>query len=162
MIMSTKEYQGVLVDFETGLLYKKVQGKWVLKSTRISDRGYVYASVGNKCVRVHRFVYSASLGHDLEKHQELNHIDQNKTNNALSNLQLCSRSENCQWVKTRSRNKSGINGVYFDKETSKWRCCININGKRKHLGRFATLEEAKLARESKVKELNLSGHMYFE
>jgi hypothetical protein len=50
-------------------------------------------------------------------------------------------------------NTSGIKGVSFDKTRNKWRAHIKINGKQMHLGRFDNIEDAKLARQNKAKEL---------
>ena len=77
----------------------------VLKS-RVS-KGYlrvdIYQNGKMKSHRVHRLVASAFFDapntHFDESHNEVersqvNHIDGNKTNNAVSNLEWCSRSEN--------------------------------------------------------------------
>lgn len=77
----------------------------VLKS-RVS-KGYlrvdIYQDGRMKSHRVHRLVASAFFDapdtHFDESHNEVersqvNHIDGNKTNNAVSNLEWCSRSEN--------------------------------------------------------------------
>ncbi len=59
--------------------------------------------------------------------------------------------DNCRWatryeqqMNTSSNNDkpSGIKGVYFDKTNGKWRSRISVNGKRKSLGYFDTVEEA--------------------
>ena len=77
----------------------------VLKS-KVS-KGYlrvdIYQGGKMKSHRVHRLVASAFFdapdSHFDERHNEVersqvNHIDGNKTNNAVSNLEWCSRSEN--------------------------------------------------------------------
>ena len=48
--------------------------------------------------------------------------------------------------KTPANNKSGATGVGFRSREQKWVSRININGKRKQLGMFDTLEEAIQAR----------------
>ena len=45
----------------------------------------------------------------------------------------------------RSTNPSGSKGVYYIQSTAKWLVQVRINGRQKHLGVFATLEEAKAA-----------------
>jgi hypothetical protein len=47
-----------------------------------------------KSVLVHRLIGMAFLG--LRDDQELNHVDGNKINNNLSNLEISTRSENCK------------------------------------------------------------------
>lgn len=46
----------------------------------------------------------------------------------------------------RKNNKTGVNGVYWDKKLKKYRARINVKGKNISLGCFKTLEEAKKAR----------------
>lgn len=49
--------------------------------------------------------------------------------------------------KTSKANTTGVRGVTFDKATNKYRATIEFQGKKHHLGRFKTLEEAKKKRE---------------
>lgn len=49
--------------------------------------------------------------------------------------------------RTSKANTTGVRGVTFDKATNKYRATIEFQGKRYHLGRFKTLEEAKQKRE---------------
>lgn len=54
----------------------------------------------------------------------------------------------------RSNNKSGATGVYFDKNTGKWRAVIMFKGKRKCLGRFTDFSEAVEARALAEKQIH--------
>lgn len=45
-----------------------------------------------------------------------------------------------------SNNRSGVKGVSYDKATDRWRATICFKGKRIHIGRFDTLQEAAVAR----------------
>ena len=69
---------------------------------------------------------------------EIDHIDNCKTNNNIENLRVVNRSENGQ-------NKSKTKGYYWDKRNGKWRAQIMINKKRIQLGRYDTEEEAREA-----------------
>jgi hypothetical protein len=42
----------------------------------------------------------------------------------------------------RKNNKSGFNGVCFDKSKNKWKSSIHFNNKEIHLGRFYNLADA--------------------
>jgi hypothetical protein len=53
----------------------------------------------------------------------------------------------------RSDNVSKVTGVYWRKDTSKWRAEITKDGVRKHLGLFETKEEAIKARKDAEAEL---------
>lgn len=63
--------------------------------------------------------------------------------------------ENCKWSdnveqgrnrRVQVNNNSGVKGVSFFSKTNKWRVCIKINGKNKHLGYYETIKEAEDAR----------------
>ena len=71
----------------------------------------------------------------------IDHIDNNKLNNALDNLQIITNRQNTS--KRITKYSSKYVGVSFDKKNEKWMSSIRINGKSKHLGRFNTEEEAR-------------------
>jgi hypothetical protein len=62
-----------------------------------------------------------------------------------SNCKWASKEEQMRNRRTLRNNKTGVNGVYLNK-SGKFHAQINVNNKRKHLGFFNTLEEAKEAR----------------
>ena len=60
---------------------------------------------------VHRIVYEAVTGEPIPKNLEINHIDENKDNNARSNLELLSHKENVNYGSRNSRaSKTMTNG----------------------------------------------------
>ena len=69
----------------------------------------------------------------------IDHIDNNKTNNNLSNLQIITHAENIR----KDRKSKESSGVHFDGK--KYNAYKYDNGKKLHLGRFNTFTEAKLA-----------------
>jgi hypothetical protein len=56
----------------------------------------------------------------------------------------------------KKNNKSGVTGVYLEKQTGKWRAYINIMGKSIKLGRFDSFEKAVTTR--KKAELRYGFH----
>ena len=63
--------------------------------------------------------------------------------------------ENCVWASwTKQRrnqricktNTSGTSGIYFDKQSKRYRVCIGNDYKNHYIGRFDTMEEAIIAR----------------
>ena len=48
----------------------------------------------NKFYLVHRLVAKAFLKHNLDKYDTIDHLDQNKRNNSLSNLEIVTEEEN--------------------------------------------------------------------
>ena len=75
----------------------------------------------------------------------IDHIDGNARNNNISNLRLANNSTNQMNQKLRSDNSTGVKNVYFHKLTNKYHVRVSVNGNRKNLGYFQTLEEAAMA-----------------
>ena len=72
----------------------------ILKPNRNSS-GYVRVPLYNdeneyKQTLVHRLVYMAHVG-PIPKGMQINHKDENKTNNCIDNLELMTNKENCSY-----------------------------------------------------------------
>ena len=105
-----------------------------------------------KTFTVHKLVAMAFLGHvPCGFKLVVDHIDGNRTNNNLSNLQIITNRENT------SNNKKGGSskyvGVSLHKPSDKWISRIQINDKQKHLGTFKTEIEAHNAYQEALKNL---------
>jgi hypothetical protein len=101
-------------------------------------------------VRVHVLVAKAFLGHEPCGHQVVvDHLDDDKTNNRVSNLNLTTQRDNC----SRRGGSSKYAGVYFFKRDKNWRAYIDIDGKREQLGTYPTEDEAYQARLQKLATL---------
>jgi hypothetical protein len=70
----------------------------------------------------------------------VDHIDNNKDNNHLSNLQIVTSRKNSS--KDKINKTSRYTGVYFDKPHNKWRADIRTTSGRKFLGYFNSQEDA--------------------
>ncbi len=96
--------------------------------------------------RVHRLVWEAWRG-PIPDGKQIDHIDGDRANNALANLRLATNGENSR-NRTRlgSNNTSGATGVWWDRDKRRWVVDLYLDGKRLRVGRFRTLEGAKIAR----------------
>lgn len=105
--------------------------------------GYLALTVNNKPEYLHRLILGAKRG------EVVDHKDPNKVLDCRrSNLRLCTQRQNCYNTTKRVDNTSGYKGVSYDKERNKWEAYIHLpsvvsnKSYKKHLGRYATAEQA--------------------
>jgi len=135
---------------------------WIKKTNRRIKVGQVTAiTSANGYMRImfktiyyyaHRLAYYMYYGIDpLEK--LVDHIDGDKANNKINNLRLATRSQNgMNRVSLAINNTSGATGVVWNKRKKKWAARITIDRFQKHLGLFASKEDAiKSRREAETK-----------
>ncbi len=124
-----------------------LHGERIVGLKVMSRGGYLVVDIGRGATRVaHRLVWEAFNG-AIPDDREIDHIDGDPTNNALANLRLATRRENCRnRVRRYRNNKSGWTGVQWFKKGQKWRAYIQTELGHKHLGCFARLDEAIAAR----------------
>ena len=119
-------------------------------------RGYVIVQLfkdGNRRNhKIHRLVANAFLDNPNDK-LCVDHKDNNKTNNNISNLRFATAKENNQNSKLSIKNTSGCKGIYFNKRIKKWHARIMIDGIQIHLGYYDNLEDAKIARVNRANEV---------
>lgn len=83
----------------------------------------------------HQLVAMVFLNHIPCGHRlVVDHIDGNRLNNNLSNLQVITNRENTS--KDQRGGSSQYVGVCWSKQSEKWKVQIRIEGKQKHLGYF--------------------------
>ena len=124
---------------------KKCVYKALIKKNGISKRGYWEVSFyknGKGCrKKTHRLLAICFIDNP-KNHPQVNHIDGNKLNNKISNLEWVNNRENsCHRVKN-SNCTSKYVGVSYFKRDNKWRSSIQFNGKSVRFGMFKTEEEA--------------------
>lgn len=102
---------------------------------------YKYArSSGKNMVSMHRVIMGVT---DPKVH--VDHINHNGLDNRKCNLRLCNNSQNQMNRKKASGCSSIYKGVSYAISRNKknpWLASIRINGKKKHIGHYATQEDA--------------------
>ncbi|KKP81580.1 MAG: hypothetical protein UR84_C0021G0002 [candidate division WS6 bacterium GW2011_GWD1_35_594] len=106
--------------------------------------GYVYISIDNKQYRAHRLAFLYVTG-SLPTGQ-VDHRDRVRHNNKWDNLRDANFVINGRNMSITNRNKSGVKGVYWNKNINKWHAQIRVIGKLIHIGFFDDLVAAKDAR----------------
>lgn len=106
----------------------------------IAKHGYIVIRVDKRLYTAHRLAWLYVYGEWPSKN--IDHINRNRSDNRISNLRSASQSENCQNTSLRSDNKSGHAGVYWCKNSQKWRAYIGVDGKRISLGYFHEKDDA--------------------
>lgn len=138
-------------DPDTGILRWRTghcPGKETGKATWL---GYRLVGLPTGQFPAHRVIWK--LVYDLEP-EYIDHLDGNRSNNALANLRSVTRAENARNARMRKDNSSGICGV--DHHHGKWRARIHYNGKSVLLGYFETQEEAARARAKAERKFGFS------
>ncbi|ABV26559.1 HNH endonuclease [Xanthomonas phage Xop411] len=108
------------------------------------SKGYLRVKLHGKLYYAHRLAWLLHTGSWPSKH--LDHKNGQKYDNRIENLRECDNLENHQNQKKRSDNISGVTGVSWNKQNSKWQSRICFAGKEIFLGLFTTIEEASAAR----------------
>jgi hypothetical protein len=100
-----------------------------------------YARVAYQGIRplYHAVVWILHYG-EIPNGLQIDHIDGNRTNNAITNLRLVTPQENsCN----KSIHRTGrLVGCYFHKSSGKWMARARINGNRFYIGCFETEQKA--------------------
>lgn len=117
-----------------------MRSRWYL-----SAKGYVVRSIwkdGHKpTLRLHRVL----LGLEPGDPREVDHINRDKLDNRRANLRIVTRAENGQNVSGQQSSTSAYRGVHWDSARRCWRAKVKISGRERHVGRFASEQEAGLA-----------------
>ena len=124
----------------------------------ISNSGYKVIDLRVNGLRTKYLIHRLVAEHFLDNpngYRYVNHIDGNKSNNVVSNLEWCTNSENILHARRTGLNPynkptkglvlggfSEFRGVGFDKSRAKWTGAIRVNGKNREQKRFDTEIEA--------------------
>ena len=105
---------------------------------------------GNKNLSLHHLIAGKPT-----KGMVVDHVKHASTlDNRKSNLRVVSYSQNAQnRIRNRNKESSQYKGVYWRKDTSKWRAMIMHKGRLAHIGHYACEHEAALAYNKKALKL---------
>lgn len=111
----------------------------------LNGEGYIHIEIDGKKHKAHRLIWLYVYGEMPP--DEIDHINRNKLDNSIDNLRLADRQINSRNRGASKNSKTGIRGVYLDKNYGRWVASINTSkNTRLRLGYFDTLYEAISAR----------------
>jgi len=113
------------------------------------DGGYLRVRIAGKIFMAHRVIVAITLGAWPNELYDVDHKNGVTHDNRPSNLRVVSKSMNQQnRTYLDKRNTSGVAGVVWCKQSSKWRAVVSdpSNGKQKVLGVFERIDQAAAAR----------------
>lgn len=132
-------------------------------------RGHWQVKLGGKMLLTHRIVWELANG-PLQHFEQIDHIDQNPSNNKLENLRKVSRTLNMRNRPMQKNNASGTTGVSLccAKGKSYWVAqWSDLTGKRKNAwysvlehGTALARQMAVERRNSELESMNLAGAGY--
>lgn len=118
---------------------KHVVGTRADKPENCGTKIYHYVYFGGKKWRAHRLAWFLTYG---EFPDFIDHIDEDGTNNRLSNLRQATKAQNNHNTSSRKLGSTQLRGVTEDIHRRKFQARISVNNKTIHLGRFNTADEA--------------------
>ncbi|MFA2595241.1 HNH endonuclease [Bacillus cereus] len=119
-----------LIDSEDIPLIRK--RKWYLEKRT----GYVNSGKGGDKISLHRFIMKP------KEEEVVDHKDGNKLDNRKINLQAVKQLYNVQKKQKQSNNTSGVIGVWYHKQRSKWVAELKTPHKKHYLGAYDDIESA--------------------
>lgn len=82
----------------------------------------------------------------------VDHINGKTFDNRKSNLRIVNKSQNAMNKGLQNNNTSGVTGVYWHKQSSKWIAYITVDGEYIYLGSYDNFEDAvKVRKEAEEK-----------
>jgi hypothetical protein len=110
----------------------------------VDRKGYTCIKINGTSFKSHRLAWLHT--HGAWPEHQIDHIDENKSNNRISNLRDVPQSMNQHnAIKPRKDGTSGYRGVSWERGNKRWRAQIQANGRKQCIGYFKSAEEAHAA-----------------
>ena len=114
--------------------------------------GYIRIDINSRHYLAHRLAWFYVRG--CWPSDQLDHINENKSDNRIANLRESNHGPNNVRSKPMKNNQSGVVGIYRTKNGARWVAHVGYERGKLYLGTFATIEEAKAARDKAARRLH--------
>ena len=144
--MLTYQEVSVLLNYDpaTGVLtWKSRRGprSGGAKAGSINDEGYRVIGINDRVYYAGRLAWLLMI--KSWPSTQIDHKNRDRSDDRWCNLRDATRSQNC--INRPANRNLGLRGTTWHKPNQKWRAQIELNGKKQHLGYFATAWLAHLA-----------------
>ena len=140
-------------DLDLNQVYSIKYNKYL--KNHINNKGYYQVGLCKnskyKSYKVHRLVYMCNNPTEDISLFEVDHIDNDRTNNKIENLRKATSSQNSSNAKTYINNKLGVKYISETRNSFRFRLVKNKIAYEKY---FKNLQDAIDYRDIKVKEIN--------
>lgn len=147
-------------DSTTGVLFwtTNVHSKRAIPNSRagslVRTTGYRNITLFGRSYLEHHLIWFICKG--VWPNGQLDHIDQVRDNNRISNLREVTVSENARNRSRRKNTTTGEAGIWYNRKTRKYVAEITLNGKKVYQKSFDDPDEA--VRERKIQSIQLGFH----
>lgn len=118
----------------------------------LNNHGYAVRGVGGRKNRRTEYLHLVIFGQ--KNAPRVDHANRNRLDCRRDNLRSATHQQNCFNRGIYKTNRSGRKGVAWDASRKKWGAFICINGVRKFLGRFKSIEDASDAYQNAARSLH--------
>lgn len=156
IILPIKDWEGEYSISNYGYVLTHKWGVTRKINGSIDTGGYNYYCLYRNNKRIMMWTHRIVALHFIENpnnERDVNHIDGNKLNNHISNLEWVNRRENVSHANNIRGDKDLPVGVCYRKDTKRYKAQYWMNNKNIIIGNYSTKEEAHEAYLKKLEEI---------
>jgi len=119
---------------------------------KMDPKGYRMITLNRKRYLAHRVVWLVETG--TWPNHRLDHINGLHDDNRFENLREADHAENLWNRGVQKNSRSGVKGVFWNKQCQRWMAKINVRGVNHYLGTHKTVEAAAAAYQEAASRLH--------